>query len=88
MIQITGTTEFDETKLLSMQSSEFKEWYNKNVNILINDKLIPDSLDIFNRPISYTVIFDKFTITIYPQYIYSDQSSWACSDLQIKIKIN
>ena len=88
MIQITDTIEFDETKLLSMQSSDFKEWYNKNVNILINDKLVPNSLDTFKRPISYTVIFDKFTITIYPQYIYSDQSNWACSDLQIKIIIN
>jgi len=88
MIQITETIEFDDSKFLSEQSSDFKVWYNKNVNILINDKLNPDSLDIFNRPISYTVTVETFNIEIYPQYIYNEQSNWACSDFKIKIKIN
>jgi len=88
MIQITNTIVFDETKFLSEQSSEFKDWYNKNVNILINDKIVPDSLDTFKRPISYTITIDKFNIIIYPQYIYNEQNNWSCSDFKLKIIIN
>ena len=86
MIQITETVQFDESKNLSQQTPEFKNWYNQNVNVLINDKLVPDILDEYNRPKSYTVQVDAFTITIYPLYIYQDQSNWACSDFQLTIK--
>jgi len=85
-MKINNTIDFDESQTLSKQSTEFQEWYNQNVNALINDKLFPDSLDRFNRPQSYTVIVNELTIQIFPQYIYSDQSNWACSDFQLTIK--
>ena len=85
-MNITNTIQFNESKMLSEQSQEFQTWYNKNVNVLINDKLIPDSLDRFKRPFSYTVKVESFTIVIFPQYIYCDQSNWACSDFFITIK--
>jgi len=65
---------------------EFQTWYNDNVNVLINDTLVPDSLDIFKRPQSYTVVVEKLTIQVVPQYIYRDQSNWACSDFYLTIK--
>jgi len=85
-MKINDTIEFNESQTLSKQSTEFQVWYNQNVNVLINDKLIPDSLDRFKRPFSYTVKIESFTITIIPQYIYCDQSNWACSDFFITIK--
>ena len=85
-MNITETIQFDESKMLSEQTKEFQQWYNDNVNVLINDKLIADSLDQFNRPFSYTVEVDTFIIVIYPQYIYRDQSNWACCDFQLTIK--
>ena len=85
-MNITDTIQFDESKLLSEQTPEFQAWYNENVNVLINDKLAPDSLDKFKRPFTYTVYVDNFTFVICPNYIYKDQSNWACSDFQITIK--
>ena len=85
-MKINDTIEFNESQTLSKQSTEFQVWYNQNVNVLINDKLIPDSLDRFKRPFSYTVKIESFTITIIPQYIYRDQSNWACSDFYLTIK--
>ena len=86
MIKINDTIEFDESKLLSEQTKEFQEWYNENVNGLINDTLVPDSLDEFKRPMSYIVQVDTFTVTIFPNYIYHDQSNWSCSDFYVTIK--
>jgi len=85
-MQITDTIQFDESKLLSEQTTEFQEWYNENVNVLINDKLAPDSLDNFKRPFSYTITVKSFTIVICPNYIFRDQSNWACSDFYLSIK--
>jgi len=86
MIKINDTVEFDESKLLSEQTQEFQAWYNENVNGLINDKLVPNSLDEYKRPKSYTVTVFSFTITIDPIYIYPDQSNWSCSDFRLTIK--
>jgi len=86
MIQITDTIEFDESKLLSEQTQEFQMWYNKNVSILINDTIVPDSLSEFKRPLSYTVTVGIFTIKIYPKYIHKEQSNWSCSDFKLEIK--
>jgi len=85
-MNITSKIKFDESKNLSGQTTEFKVWYNDNVNVLINDKFVPDMLDEFKRPKSYTVKVGTFTITILPIYIYPDQSNWACSDFQLTIK--
>ena len=85
-MKITETIDFDENQNLSKQSTEFQAWYNQNVNVLINDKLIPDSFDEFKRPQAYTIIVGEFTIQVVPQYIYRDQSNWACSDLYLKFK--
>lgn len=87
-MKILDNIEFDESKNLSKQSKEFQQWYNEKVNPLITDKLIPDRLDIYKRPLTYTVIVDSLTIVIYPQYIYKESSNWACSDFLIKININ
>ena len=86
MIQINDTVQFEESKNLSKQTPEFKTWYNQNVIVLINDKLVPDILDEYKRPKSYTVKVETFSITIYPLYIYNDQSNWVCSDFQLTIK--
>jgi len=85
-MKINDIVEFDENQNLSKQTTEFQAWYNQNVNILINDKLVPDYLDRFNRPQSYTVVVGEFTIQVQPEYIYRDQSNWACSDFYLKIK--
>ena len=85
-MKINDNIEFDENQTLSKQTPEFQSWYNQNVNILINDKLVPDYLDRFNRPQSYTVVVGEFTIQVQPEYIYRDQSNWACSDFYLKIK--
>jgi len=85
-MKINDIVEFDENQNLSKQTTEFQAWYNQNVNILINDKLVPDYLDRFNRPQSYTVVVGEFTIQVVPEYIYRDQSNWACSDFYLKIK--
>jgi len=84
-MKINDTVEFDESKNLSEQTPEFQAWYNENVNVLINDKLIPNSLDRFNRPQSYTVVVTDFTIQVVPQYIYRDQSNWSCSDFKLTV---
>jgi len=44
-MNITDTIMFDESKLLSEQTPEFQAWYNENVNVLINDKLVTDLMD-------------------------------------------
>jgi len=85
-MNITDTIMFDESKLLSEQTPEFQAWYNENVNVLINDKLVPDLMDEYKRPKSYTVVVDSFSVTILPLYIYPDQSNWACSNFQLIFK--
>jgi len=85
-MKIADNIDFDESKNLSEQTKEFQSWYNENVNTLINDTLKPDFLDEYKRPKSYTVTVDSFSITIYPLYIYQDQSNWACRDFQLTIK--
>lgn len=85
-MKITENIEFEESKNLSEQSKEFQAWYNEKVNPLINDQLKPDLFDEYNRPKSYTVTVDSLYITIYPLYIYPDQSNWACRDFQLTIK--
>jgi len=85
-MNITDTIMFDESKLLSEQTPEFQAWYNENVNVLINDKLVPDLMDEYKRPKSYTVVVDSFSVTILPLYIYPDQSNWACSNFKLIFK--
>ena len=85
-MKINDNIEFDENQTLSKQTPEFQSWYNQNVNVLINDKLVSDSFDEFKRPQAYTIIVGEFTIQVVPQYIYRDQSNWACSDLYLKFK--
>ena len=85
-MNITGIINFDESKLLSIQTLEFKDWYNQNVSVLINDHLVPDLLDECKRPKSYTVVVESFSITIYPLYKINDQSDWGCRDFQLIIK--
>lgn len=77
---------FDESKTLSNQNREFLDWYYKNVSVLINSTLIPDSLDEFNRPVSYTVSFESYKITISYIYKLNIKSSWECTDYNIIIK--
>jgi len=84
-MNITETIQFDESKMLSEQSPEFQQWYNEKVNALVNDKLIPDLLDEYKRPKSYTVKVDSFIVNILPIYIYPDKSNWACSDFDLII---
>lgn len=85
-MNITDTIQFDESLPLSQQSSDFKTWYYKNVINQITDKTIPDLLDDFNRPVSFTVNVDNFIVTIFWLYIFQDQSNWSCSDFNILIK--
>lgn len=77
---------FDETKPLSNQSGEFLTWYHKNISGLINSNLIPDSLDEFDRPVSYTVSFETYKITISYIYKLNLKTSWECTDYNIIIK--
>ena len=63
MIKINDTVQFDESKNLSQQTPEFKNWYNQNVNVLINDKLVPDILDEYKDEIlNYTKTEDEWFI--------------------------
>lgn len=88
MIQITDTIQFDESKLLSKQTSEFQRWYNENVNPLINDKTPIDSFDEFKRPQSYAIVVGELLVDVWPQYIFPDSSNWSCSDFEILIQSN
>jgi hypothetical protein len=82
---IAENVEFIEDLPLSKQSDEFRQWYNENINPLITlDK--KDSDDEFGRPYSFTVTFEKFTITIVWIYITDNAIDWRCSDFNIKIK--
>lgn len=85
-MKITENIEFDETKpLLSEQSAEFQQWYNESISPKITDKTIPDALDEFNRPVSFTVQHENFTVTVFWLYIYEDTSNWACRNFKLKI---
>lgn len=85
-MNINDTVEFDESKNLSEQTTKFQTWYNENVNTLISDTLVPDLLDQWNRPMSYTVKVGGFVVTIYPLYKIHEQSDWGCRDFQITLK--
>jgi hypothetical protein len=86
MIQITDTVQFDASKPLSSQTTAFQNWYNSNVSNQINAKLKADSLDAYQRPVSYTVTTGQLTVTVSPVYIYQDSSNWACSNFNLTIK--
>ena len=85
-MKITEEIEFIEDLPLFEQSLEFQKWYMTNVSSKINDKLIPDSLDEFDRPVSFTIEQDGFLITVFWFYIYESKSNWACKRHDIKIK--
>jgi hypothetical protein len=82
---IAENVEFIKDLPLSKQSDEFRQWYNENINSQITDKIIPDSLDDYNRPISFTLKYDVFTVKVFWVYALQDSSSWACSDFNIQI---
>jgi hypothetical protein len=82
---IAENVEFIEDLPLSKQSDEFKQWYIENISTLIAlDK--KDSDDEFGRPYSFTVTFEKWTITIIWIYITDTVTDWRCSDFNIQIK--
>ena len=84
-MKITDEIEFLENLPLSEQSLEFQDWYIENIGNKIDDKTIPDSLDEYDRPISFTVELDDFIVTVYWFYIYESRSNWACSKYELKI---
>ncbi len=84
-MKITDIIDFNPELSLSEQSAEFQTWYNENVNNQINDQLAPDALDVFDRPISFTVTVDNLTVTVYFIYQFQDSSTWACSEFHLKI---
>lgn len=86
MRNLTDTIQFDESKNLSEQSPEFQAWFNEFVNPQINDRLQPDLLDQYKRPVSYTVHVDGYTITVFNLYINADQTNYACRDFQLILK--
>lgn len=82
---ITNEIIFDDEKKLHEQSSEFQQWYNEKIQSQITDRTIPDSLDEFDRPISFTLKADGITVKVYWIYIYQSPSSWACSEFKLEI---
>lgn len=84
-MKITETIEFNPDVPLAEQSTEFQQWYNDNVNNQITDQLAPDALDVFDRPVSFTVMVGALSVTVYFLYQFQDSSSWACSGFNLKI---
>jgi len=85
-MKITDNIEFMQGLPLSQQSDVFKQWYNENVHSQITDKTTPDTLDEYDRPVSFTLQSDGFTITVFLLYIFESSSSWACSDFNLEIR--
>ena len=71
--------------LLSKCSDELRSFVTEKIIPQINLNTIPDSLDEYNRPVSFTIESDGVTIKIVWIYIYQDTSNWACSDYQLFI---
>jgi len=84
LIKITDNIEFNPELNLSGQSPEFKEWFNL-VNQQITDKTVPDSLDEYDRPVSFTIQVGNLVVKVFWLYIFQEKSSWACSDFKIEI---
>ncbi len=84
-MEISENITFEDGLPLSKQSEEFKSWYNNNIHPKITDQTIPDSLDEYNRPVSFTLQYETFTVKVYWLYILQDASSWACSDFNLEI---
>lgn len=84
-MKITDEIEFIEGLLLSQQSSEFREWYNENIHSKITDKITPDAIDKYDRPVSFTIETLGLIVHVYWLYIFESQSSWACRDFKIEI---
>jgi hypothetical protein len=63
-MSITENIQFNELEpLLSKQSDDFRAWYNENIHSKISDQTVPDSLDEYDRPFSFTLEADGFTVT-------------------------
>ena len=71
--------------LLSQCSEELRQFVTGNIIPQINLSTVPDSLDEFNRPVSFTIEADGVKVKIVWIYIYQDVSNWACSDYQLFI---
>ena len=85
-MNITENIQFNELEpLLSKQSDEFRAWYNENIHSKISDYTVPDSLDEYDRPFSFTLEADGFVVTTEWQYIYKTKSNWACADFKLTI---
>lgn len=85
-MNITENIQFNESEsLLSKQSDELRGWYNENIHSKITDQTIPDSLDEYDRPFSFTIEADGFKVTTEWQYIHKTKSNWACSDFKLTI---
>lgn len=85
-MNITDKVIFDETQKIQEQSSEFNRWFFENCLVKINDKLIPDALDEFDRPSKYTLLVDTFIVEIYPIYINQSKTDWSKSTYELIIK--
>jgi len=85
-MNITDKVIFDQTKKLQEQTSEFNQWLFENCLSKINDKLIPDALDEFDRPSKYTLLVDTFIVEIYPIYINLSKIDWSKSTYELIIK--
>jgi hypothetical protein len=85
LIEINNTTLFDENKLLSRQSTEFRNWYYENY---CPDILQPEpiSYDEYFRPSCYRITYNNITVTTYPIYQCACAQSWARSDFSITIE--
>lgn len=86
-MNIAENIEFDETKLLSEQSKEFQDWYYKNIDSQITDKTLPDSLDEYDRPLAFTIVYDSFIVETTWLYIHETKSNWARKDYSLTIKL-
>lgn len=85
-MNITESIQFNENEpLLSKQSDELKGWYNENIHSKITDQIIPDSLDQYDRPFSFTTEAEGFKVATEWQYIHKTKSNWACSDFKLTI---
>lgn len=85
-MEITDKVIFDETKKLQEQTSEFNQWLFENCLSKINDKLIPNALDDFDRPAKYAFVADTFSVEIYPVYISQSKNDWSKSTYDLIIK--
>lgn len=71
--------------MLSQCSDELRAFVTEKIIPQINLNTIPDALDKYKRPVSFTLEADGVTVKVVWIYIYNDSSNWACSDYQIFI---